>query len=86
MPSSMSFFSNGSGDIEEEETMDEEYDHEKFPSGKMTMYFGSQTGTAESFAKLLSEQVQKLGLYVKYLSIHLFMNSHMCVYINFTVM
>lgn len=38
---------------------------EKYPAGKMNIYFGSQTGTAKEFAGLLSTSCRKIGFEAK---------------------
>ena len=40
----------------------EESDVDPFPGGKMTIYFGSQTGTAEEFAKTLEKRAKRTAL------------------------
>jgi len=41
---------------EEAEEAHEELDREQYPGGHLTVYYGSQTGTAESFAQILSRE------------------------------
>ena len=43
----------------------EESDVDPFPGGKMTIYFGSQTGTAEEFAKTLEKEGKTNGFDAK---------------------
>lgn len=45
---------NAVEDVKEEKH--EELDHEQYPGGHLTVYFGSQTGTAESFAQILARE------------------------------
>jgi len=50
--------------IENEEVVADELDKEKFPGGHITIYFGSQTGTAESFAQDIEREGEEHGFKV----------------------
>ena len=43
------------------EKNDETVEEETYPGGKMTLFFGSQTGTAEEYAKIMAEEGKKNG-------------------------
>jgi hypothetical protein len=53
----------GSGDVGRQRSYSNM--EEKYPAGKMCIYFGSQTGTAEGFARIVLSEGQKHGFDAK---------------------
>uniref|UniRef100_A0A6T5WBT4 NADPH--hemoprotein reductase n=1 Tax=Chromulina nebulosa TaxID=96789 RepID=A0A6T5WBT4_9STRA len=72
-----------------EEVKEKSTDEEKYPNGKISIYFGSQTGTAEGFARTLMEECKEHGYNPKIIDLedfdeHVLANTKLAIFLMAT--